>query len=158
MSLPQGDIRLLDDPAARRLLASTELARLAYIGKDGTPRLIPMLFHWNGSAIVLPTFATGAKLRALRANPAVAITIDSAGPPPEVLQLRGTAEIDVQDGVVDEYELAHRRYYGEEQGAANVAPLRAAGVAMARIVLRPDWVAVIDFQQRVPRAMAEALA
>jgi len=85
--LEQGNLNLLDEPVAQRLLASTEYARLAYIALDGTPRLNPMLFHWNGSAIVLPGFATAAKLRALRANPAVAITIDSAGPPPEVLQL-----------------------------------------------------------------------
>jgi hypothetical protein len=75
-----------------------------------------------------------------------------------VLQLRGTAEIDFQDGVVEEYELAHQRYYGYEQGTANVAPLREAGVAMARIILRPAWVAVIDFQRRVPRPMAEAMS
>ncbi|HJQ43846.1 MAG TPA: pyridoxamine 5'-phosphate oxidase family protein [Jatrophihabitantaceae bacterium] len=158
MTTSQGSIELLDTPVAQRLLASTEYARLAYIGKDGMPRLIPMLFHWNGTEIVLPTFANSAKLRALRENPAVAITIDAAGPPPQVLQLRGHADIDMQDGVVDEYELAHRRYYGDEQGRANVAPLREAGVAQARIVLRPDWVGVIDFETRVPRAMAEAMS
>ena len=158
MTIPQGSIELLDHPTAQALLASTEYARLAYIGPDGTPRLIPMLFHWNGREIVLPTFANSAKVRALRANPAVAITIDRPGPPPETLQLRGRATVDVPGGIVDEYELAHRRYYGDEQGRANVEPLRAAGVSVGRIVLRPDWVGVIDFQQRVPRAMAEAMS
>lgn len=156
--LEQGDTRLLDEPVARRLLSSTEYARIGYIALDGTPRVVPMLFHWNGSEIVLPGFATAAKLRALRVNPSVAITIDTAGMPPEVLQLRGVAEVQVEPGMVAEYELAHKRYYGEEQGERNVAPVRAGGVSMARIVLRPTWVGVIDFQERVPRAMTEALA
>ena len=156
--LEQGDPRLLDEPVAQRLLTSTEYARLAYLALDGTPRLIPTLFHWNGTAIVLPGFATAARLRAIRANPSVAVTIDHAGPPPEVLQLRGTAEIEVVTGLVEEYELAHKRYYGDEQGERNVAPLREAGVSMARVVLRPSWVGIIDFQQRLPRAMTEALS
>ncbi|MER5334261.1 hypothetical protein [Micromonospora sp. NPDC002717] len=44
-ALPQGDVRLLDHPVARRLLASTELARVAHVAPDGTPRMLPMLFH-----------------------------------------------------------------------------------------------------------------
>ena len=31
MTLPQGDVRLLDSEPAQRLLASSELARLAYV-------------------------------------------------------------------------------------------------------------------------------
>ena len=156
--LEQGDPKLLDEPVAQRLLASTEYARLAYLALDGTPRLIPTLFHWNGSGIVLTGFATAARRRAIRANPSVAVTIDTAGPPPEVLQLRGAAEVQVVPGLVDEYELAHKRYYGDEQGERNVAPLRESGVSMALVVLRPSWVGVIDFQQRLPRAMTEAMA
>ncbi|MEU5949154.1 hypothetical protein ABZ793_26830 [Micromonospora sp. NPDC047465] len=44
-ALPQGAVRLLDHPVARRLLASTELARVASVAPDGTPRVLPMLFH-----------------------------------------------------------------------------------------------------------------
>jgi hypothetical protein len=156
--LEQGDLGLLDDDAAQRLLASTELARLGYIALDGTPRVIPTLFHWNGSEIVLPTFATAARLRAIRARPVVAVTIDSAGPPPEVLQLRGTALIEVSVGLLEEYELAHKRYYGETQGERNVASLRGTDVAMARVVLPASWVGLTDFRQRIPRALTEALS
>lgn len=143
---------------AQRLLASTEYARLGYIALDGTPRVVPTLFHWNGSEIVLPSFATAARLRAIRANPAVAVTIDVAGPPPQVLQLRGAATVEVTNGLLEEYERAHQRYYGEEQGERNVAALRGTDVAMARVALRPDWVGVIDFERRVPRALMEAMS
>lgn len=38
-ALPQGDVRLLDTDSAQGLLASTELARVAYVAADGTPRV-----------------------------------------------------------------------------------------------------------------------
>ncbi|MDT4933463.1 MAG: hypothetical protein QOK11_1355 [Pseudonocardiales bacterium] len=156
MLLPQGDIRLLTDPLAQRLLRSTELARVAYLAKDGTPRVIPMLFHWTGSELVLPTFARSHKLGSLRRNPVVAVTIDTAGPPPEVLQLRGPVEIVSVDGVLPEYDLAQRRYYGDEQGAANSEQAAQSGAGMARIALRPDWVGLLDLQTRFPGGLITA--
>ncbi|MEU0566660.1 pyridoxamine 5'-phosphate oxidase family protein [Nonomuraea sp. NPDC005983] len=152
--LPQGDVRLLEHEVARRLLASTELARVAYVAGDGSPRVFPMMFHWAGGELMLPTFAGSAKVAALRARPDIAVTIDVAGPPPEVLLLRGRAEVTDVDGILPEYALAHRRYYGQEQGDRNVAQVDRPGVRMARIAFRPSWVGVLDFQTRLPRALA----
>lgn len=156
---PQGDPTLLENPVAQRLLASRALARLAYLAKDGTPRVLPMLFHWTGDELVLPTFANSAKVRSLTANPELAVTIDSFGPPPEVLLLRGRVELAEVAGVLPEYVAAHIRYYGEEQGRANTADLQnAPGVRMVRIALRPSWVGVIDFRTRFPAPVAEMMS
>lgn len=65
-ALPQGDVRLLDSDIAQSLLASTELARVAYVAADGTPRVFPMLFHWTGKDVVLSTFAPARKIAALQ--------------------------------------------------------------------------------------------
>ncbi|GGT03823.1 pyridoxamine 5'-phosphate oxidase family protein [Nonomuraea spiralis] len=151
--LPQGDLRLLGHPVARGLLVSSELARVAYVARDGTPRVLPMLFHWNGEEIVLPTFSGSAKLGALRERPDLAITIDVPGPPPEVLLIRGRAEITEVDGILPEYAAAHRRYYGEEQGTKNVEAADRPGVRMGRIAVRPTWAGVLDFQTRLPGAL-----
>jgi hypothetical protein len=150
MTLPQGDVRLLDSEPAQRLLASTELARLAYVASDDTPRVLPMFFHWTGDELVFATFAGAKKIAALRARPTVAVTIDSAGMPPEALLVRGPVTVTEVDGIVPEYALAHHRYAGPEQGAANIAELDQPGVRMARIALRPAWVGMFDFQQRFP--------
>jgi hypothetical protein len=148
--LPQGDVRLLDTGLAQRMLGSTELARIAYVAKDGTPRVLPMMFHWTGEEIVFATFAGAHKIAAIQAKPDLAITIDTPGPPPGVLLLRGRAEITEVDGIVEEYALAHHHYYGPEQGARNVADSDRPGVRMARIAVRPSWVGVIDFMTRFP--------
>jgi hypothetical protein len=149
-ALKQGDVRLLDTDVAQRLLASTELARLAYVAADGTPRVFPMLFHWNGTEVVMSTFAGASKIAALRAKPHIAITIDTSGTPPEVLLLRGRVSVTDVDGIVPEYLDAHRRYGGEEQAAAALAEVDHPGTKMARIALRPEWVGLLDFRTRFP--------
>lgn len=146
----QGHPELIDHPVAQELLGSTELARLAYVAKDGTPRVLPMLFHWTGSELVLPTFAGTHKVASLLRNPSVAVVIDRAGPPPAVLQMRGTVELTEVAGVLPEYVAAQRRYYGDDQAAAAQADGDERGVRMVRIALRPDWVGVVDFMTRFP--------
>jgi pyridoxamine 5'-phosphate oxidase-like protein len=148
--LPQGHPDLIAGDTAQRLLASRELARLAYTVADGTPRVFPMLFHWTGDEIVFGTFAGARKIAALRARPDVAITIDTPSAPPEVLLLRGRAEVTDVDGIVPEYALAQIRYQGEEAGRAAVAEVDKPGVRMARIAVRPTWVGVLDFTTRFP--------
>lgn len=149
-ALPQGDVGLLGHPVARRLLASTELARLAYVAPDGTPRVMPMLFHFTGDEVVLCTFAGARKITHLRARPDVAVTIDTAAAPPQVLLLRGPVTVTDVDGLAPEYLAAHRRYGEEEQVAAVLAETDGAAVRMARIGLRPTWVGVLDFATRFP--------
>lgn len=150
-SLRQGDLRLLETDVAQRLLVSGELARFAYIARDGTPRVVPMMFHWNGTDLVLCTFSWNMKVAALKANPAVAITIDTSMVRPDVLLVRGRAELTEVDGIVPEYELANKRYLGEEAGTARLADVAAKpGLRMVRIAVRPAWVGVLDFINYFP--------
>jgi pyridoxamine 5'-phosphate oxidase-like protein len=153
MSLPQGDLGLLETDTAQKLLASTSLARLAYTGLDGKPRAVPIWFHWTGDELVMGSFAGAAKARALRANPDLAVTIDTEGFPCDVLLLRGTATVADVDGWVPEYLESARRYLGEEGAAGFTAGFDAAEVKMHRIGLRPEWAGLIDFQTRFPAVL-----
>lgn len=154
MATEQGDLALLQDPVAQELLQSTVMARVAYTWLDGTPRVIPIWFHWDGQEIVLGTPVNAPKLRALPANPNVAVTIDGETWPYKVLLVRGTATVDVQDGVIPEYAAAANRYFGPEQGAAWVEQIASAGAQMGRVAIRPTWVAVLDFDSRFPSALS----
>src|SRR5262245_30827010 len=92
--------QVLSRPISQRLLASNIPARLAYTGRDGMPRAIPIAFGYNGSTIEMWTVPDSAKVAALQTNPEVAITVDTAGEwPPRVLLVRGTASVDPVDGV-----------------------------------------------------------
>src|SRR5437764_15223526 len=100
MATKQGDVSLLNEPIAEELLHSTIPARLAYVWRDGTPRVIPIWFHWNGKEIVLGTPAKAPKTQALKSNSKVALTIDSTTWPYKVLQIRGTGQVETVQGAV----------------------------------------------------------
>jgi hypothetical protein len=153
MPCTQGSLALLDEPAAQELLRSTIPARLAYVWPDGTPRVVPIWFHWTGKEFVLGSPVKAPKLKALAANPKVALTIDDNTFPHKVLLVRGTASVELMDGIVPEYRMAARRYFGEAQGAAWVEQLGGMVSRMARITIRPEWAGLLDFQTRFPSAL-----
>ena len=99
---PNEIAEVLNRPLSQELLAR-DLTRLAYVARDGTPRNVPIGFTWNGSEIVMCTPKNAPKLPALRSNPTVALTIDTEVHPPKTLLIRGRAELDVVDGIPDEY-------------------------------------------------------
>jgi hypothetical protein len=130
--------------AAEEILRTATLARLAYEGVDGTPRVIPIGFLWTGEAVVVATHPTAPKFKALRARPRVALTIDTASPARSLL-LRGEAEIEVVDGPVPEYlAAAAKSMEGEELGAFEKS-CREIYDRMARISIVPDWARYFDF-------------
>lgn len=145
------------DPVAQRLLNSPNLARLAYVARDGTPRVIPVAFHWNGTTIVIGTVPGSAKVKALEANPAVALTIDTGPPawPPNVLLIRGTATVTLVDGVFPEYVAGAKKVTPAEEFPNWEAGVRALYDRMARIDITPTWVTVHDFETRIPRAVED---
>ena len=83
MPAKQGDLSLLQHPVAKELLASRIPARLAYVWTDGSPRVIPIWFHWNGSEFILGTPPRAPKLKALAKNARVSLTIDDDKFPPQ---------------------------------------------------------------------------
>jgi hypothetical protein len=134
------------------MLAAPIPARLAYTWPDGSPRVVPIWFHWTGEEIVMGTPIKAPKVHALQAHPEVAITIDDNTWPHKVLMMRGHAQVELKDDVDEGYARAADKYFGPEQGAAWVAQLR--GQPMARISVRPEWVGVLDFQTRFPSALS----
>jgi nitroimidazol reductase NimA-like FMN-containing flavoprotein (pyridoxamine 5'-phosphate oxidase superfamily) len=143
---------LQTDPVARQLLESTAIARLAYVWRDCTPRVVPMWFHWNGEEIIMGAPPNSPKMKVLAEHPEVAITIDSNDFPYGVLSIRGTATAEILDEVFPEYEAMGRRYLGEEGGKQTVELVRQTFPRWTRIAIRPETVHVIDFQSRFPSA------
>jgi len=154
MPVKQGDLSLLQHPTSQELLASKIPARFAYVASDGTPRVVPIWFHWTGSEVVLATPPNAPKVKSLKKNPKVALTIDDNQFPHKVLLIRGTAHLNEVNGVVPEYAMAAERYFGEEQGKAWVDQLRKQAKTGIRIGIKPEWVALIDFQTRFPSAIS----
>lgn len=157
-TIPQGDLRLLETDVARRLLSSTIPARLAYVAVDGTPRVVATWVEWNGEEAVMATYLAGpaagirhpaARVAALRANPDVALIIDTDTSPAQSVTIRGRAHIDEIDGLAPEYVSSARRYLGDAAEGL-LAAMDQPGTVQARIAVRPSWVGVLDFVERLP--------
>src|SRR6266536_919278 len=146
---------ILNRPMSQELLAR-DVTRLAYVAKDGTPRTIPIGFTWNGSEIVMCTTKNAPKLRALRHNPSVALTIDTEVHPPKILLIRGRAELDVVEGIPEEYLQINGSYaMTPEQRVEWEAEVRSLYDGMVRIVVTPTWAKLIDFETTLPSAIEE---
>jgi hypothetical protein len=152
----QGDPALLATPTARELLSSAIPARMAYLAVDGTPRIVPTWFHWTGHELVMATFVAAphvtrpaARLRDLRVHPDVAVSIDTEDTPPRALMMRGQVMVEEVAGVVPEYAESARHHLGDA-AEDYLAMLADPGTRMARIALRPSWVGLLDYEQRLP--------
>jgi uncharacterized pyridoxamine 5'-phosphate oxidase family protein len=135
----------LSHPEAAELLNHQPLARMAYAGPDGFPRVIPVGFLWKGGRIIVCTAPTSPKFRALSARPHVALTIDSDDGALKTLSVRGVAAIDVVDGVPEEYLEASAKSMSGEQASQFEANVRSVYKQMARIAIEPTWARYYDF-------------
>jgi len=154
---PNEITEVLNRPISQELLAR-DLTRLAYVARDGTPRNIPIGFTWNGSEIVMCTTKNAPKLSSLRQNPMVALTIDTEVHPPKMLLIRGRAELDVVDGIPDEYLQMNGTYtMTPEQRIHWEAEVRSLYDGMVRIVVTPSWAKLIDFETTLPSPVEELI-
>ncbi len=149
---------VLNKTLSRELL-DRDIARLAYVAVDGTPRVVPIGFAWNGSQIVMCTPPNAPKLSSLRRNPVVSLTIDTEVHPPHILLIRGEATLDHVDGIPDEFLEANGAYsMAPDQRVEWEAGVRALYDSMVRIVVTPSWAKLIDFEETLPTAVEELVA
>jgi pyridoxamine 5'-phosphate oxidase family protein len=79
-------------------LAEPRLGRLATIGPDGLPHIVPLGWSYNPALDTIDIggrdFARTRKFRNVQANPRVALVIDDVVPPwqPRAVMVRGSAE------------------------------------------------------------------
>lgn len=157
MTTKQGDVGLLKDPVAQRMLQSTVPARFAYNWSDGTPRVVPIGFHWNGAEIVLGTPTDAPKMKVLTDGYPVALTIDSDVMPYNVLLIRGLVHTDIVDGISPEYAAMCTRVMGTAGAQDWLTQISPMFPRMARIFIRPTWVGILDFEGRFPSAIERAM-
>lgn len=157
MATKQGDIALLNDPIAQQLLHAPIPGHLAYVWPDGTPRVVPIWFHWTGSEVVFGTPTDAPKSHAVKDGDKVAIAIDTYDWPYRSMTIRGTAHVSIVDGVAAEYAAAAERCFGKEAGQGWVAQVRQMSPQMMRIAVTPEFVSIHDFETRMPSAIEKAM-
>lgn len=139
------------DPVAQDLMKARIPMRLAYVAKDGSARAIPISYLWDGSAFVISSPPRWPKIKAFKANPRVAFTVDTTDFPPKIMLVRGeVSSMELHQGVPDVYVEASRRIVGEDQMEEWERGVRADIHEMMVIKITPTWVKVIDFERTYP--------
>jgi nitroimidazol reductase NimA-like FMN-containing flavoprotein (pyridoxamine 5'-phosphate oxidase superfamily) len=77
MTVEEARRLLQTDEVARHLLSSPIIARLAYTWRDGSPRVVPMWFHWTGEELLTGAPPNLPKMKVLASRPQVAVSIDT---------------------------------------------------------------------------------
>lgn len=151
----------LNQPGAQAMLTKQTLAYLAYTGPDSLPRVLPIGFLWTGSAIVVSTAATAPKVQALVDRPEVALTIAGGDTPSssQAVSMRGTATVEIVDGVTEEYLASSRKAMQGEEAAEFEQNVRSFYRQMARITITPTWARFYDYGiGRVPQFLQDLAA
>ena len=148
---------ILAKPYAQQLLDGPEPARMAYIGLDGDPRVIPIGFWTEGDRVAMATVPRSAKVAALRKHPNVALTIDQGAFPPKTLLIRGTAEVELVAGVPDGYLIAGRKVMTADQYPEWVAGVQDLYDEMVVITITPTWAKLLDFETTIPQAVEDLI-
>jgi hypothetical protein len=141
------DLKHLDDPGAQELLRSGQPLRLAYCGRDGLPRVIPIGFLWKQDQLVVCTAPSAPKVAALNERPNVAVTIDTGNTSATAKQLliRGTAAIEIVDGVAPEYIEASAKTLSGTDLEEFETQVQGVFEQQARISITPEWARFYDF-------------
>ena len=89
----QLDSRYPEQAHTAERLRTDEILWLATVRPDGRPHLIPVWFLWEGESILIFSKPANQKIRNLRQNPAVTVSLDTTDRGNDVIVLEGTAEL-----------------------------------------------------------------
>lgn len=78
---------------AERRLQEEEIGWLTTVRSDGMPQPVPVWFLWDGESFLIYTSEKAHKLRNIRANPRVAINLNSGAGGNDIVRTEGTAEV-----------------------------------------------------------------
>jgi PPOX class probable F420-dependent enzyme len=95
------------------LLRAPSLAFIATIMPDGSPQLTEVWVDTDGEHVVINSVKTHVKVRNIKRDPRVAVTVVDPGDPSNYFQVRGRVERLTTDGAVEHIEMLSQKYSGE---------------------------------------------
>ena len=118
--------QMTDEEYRSFLTKSARTGKLATVGADGRPHVVPIWFVLDGETIVFTTGRGSAKARHIRRDPRVALCVDDEAPPFAFVLIEGTAQTTLNPPEMLEWTTRiGGRYMGvaraEEYGRRNAA-------------------------------------
>ncbi len=127
----------------KEFLSQSILARIATVGRDGKPYLAPVWFMYEEGDLVISTGRDSVKIRNIRANPNVAVSIDTTegGFKSKGVILRGRAEL-VEGGDTDTAKKVYMKYLGNIEH-----PMAQQLLSIPRVTIRLRPEKIISWDQ-----------
>lgn len=113
---------ILDEPV-RRILDGKNFATVATVKQDGSPQASVVWVGREEDSIVFSTTAGRQKARNLTADPRISVSIFDLANPYESVEIRGTAELSVDEDKRLPYELSYK-YLGTDPPKAEPGEVR----------------------------------
>jgi PPOX class probable F420-dependent enzyme len=125
----------MSDEERRHFLTDpARTAKVATVGSDGSPHVVPVWFALDGDAIVFTTGAQSAKARHLRRDPRVSLCVDDETPPFSYVTIDGTATLsDDLARLLRWATVIGGKYMGADQAAAFGTRNAVPGEVLVRV-------------------------
>ena len=95
------------------LLRNRGITYLATLMPDGSPQLTQTWVDTDGEFVIINTVDGHQKVRNIRRDPRVAVTVADPENTRDFVQLRGVVDHESTEGAADHIELLSQRYLGE---------------------------------------------
>ncbi|NQW23291.1 MAG: PPOX class F420-dependent oxidoreductase [SAR202 cluster bacterium] len=106
----------LSQQETEQFLAQPRIAHLVTLRPEGTPHVAPVWFLWNQGRVLVMADANAVKVRNIKLNPAVAVSIATPERPLSYVVLEGQAAI-TSENLASVVERMCVLYDGSERGA-----------------------------------------
>ena len=100
---------------AKGLLKGKNFANVATIRKDGSPQVSPIWVDFDGTHIILNSEETRAKVKNLKRDPRVAISVFNHDNPYEYVQISGRVVEITTNGGAEGIDKMAQKYLGQEK-------------------------------------------
>ena len=127
-------VRLQDKHKA--LINATNFAHVATINDDGTPQNSPVWVEMQGEDIVINSEKSRDKVRNMKRNPHVALSVMNMENPYQYLQVRGRVKEVTEKGGKEGIDRLAKKYLGED-----TYPWNKPGDVRVSIRIEPEAIA-----------------
>ncbi len=122
---------------ARELLEAANIGHLATLMADGTPHVTPVWVDVEDSTVLVNSAEGRVKVRNLRRDPRVGLSVADAQNPYAAVSIRGRVREITADGADEHIDALAGKYLGEER-----YPMRQPGEQ--RVIIRIDPLHVLE--------------
>lgn len=126
-------------PHTEERLRSDSIVWLNSVRSNGRPHSVPVWFFWDNEAIVIFSRPNNQKIRNLRQNPYVTVTLDNTSGGSDVIIIEGTAR--VLEPAEKQPSQAYNQKYSEGLRRIGITAEQFAASYSQAIIITPDRLA-----------------